>query len=124
MQESKAYEEALQSLLTAFRARYGAEAADVAARVVAQGFNEFLFPFCSQCLGAKEAVIEKLKVVCPTCQGLGLKRFSDFERARSMQLSYGLTKRLAHKIRWVYDKAAALDALVNVQMGEQLERPR
>ena len=122
MQESKAYEEAISGLLLRFRDRYKAESSNVAFRVVNQSLDEFLFPFCTKCLNAKEIMFGELKIVCPSCNGSGLRRFSDTSRATAMQLSYGLTKKLAHKIRWVYELCAGLDAAVNAEMNEQLER--
>ena len=122
MQESKAYEEAISGLLLRFRERYEAEEPPIAAKIVEQSLNEFLFPFCNHCLGAKEVVLDKLKMICQECHGSGLKSHSDKDRAHSMLLSQGFVRKLGYKLRWIYELCAGLDAAVNAEMNEQLGR--
>lgn len=49
--------------------------------------NEVVFAFCRTCRGAKTTMQAELKIQCPTCQGHGLHRFSDHERASSIGIS-------------------------------------
>lgn len=43
---------------------------------------ELSFPHCQTCRGAGESIVEKLKVICPTCSGTRLHRYSDQDRAK------------------------------------------
>ena len=120
--ESSAYNDAIAGLLKDYRERFRGDSADIAKRVVTQALDEFLFPFCSMCSGAKEVIVDKLRVICPKCGGSGVKRYSDSDRARQMRLSWGLTKKLAHKLRWAHERLSDLDRSVNAEMAFQLER--
>jgi hypothetical protein len=56
-------------------------------RVCKQVIHETSFKFCKKCLGAKEMMAGELKVICKTCEGTGLHRHSDRERAKAIGLS-------------------------------------
>jgi DnaJ-class molecular chaperone len=38
---------------------------------------------CRQCHGASEQRINGIRQVCPSCEGIGVHRWSDYERART-----------------------------------------
>ena len=67
-------------------------------------------------------MLEDRRVVCDTCGGSKIHRYTDAERAGTMQLSYGLTKHAAHKIQWLLGLMGEADAKVNAEMCRQLER--
>lgn len=46
---------------------------------------EWLSPNCPQCKGARE-IVSKTLTVCPTCEGSGLRRYSDIERATAIHI--------------------------------------
>jgi hypothetical protein len=122
MLESSAYQEARKGLIILYKERYVNEDHPIAVKVVEQCLHEYLSPFCQACKGARELVVNELKITCPACSGAGVKRYADEDRARAMQLSYGLTKRLAHKFRWVLQEINSMDREVNSMMMQQLER--
>lgn len=124
MLEARAYHDARKGLIVMYRERYIRERLDIVERLVDQGLHEFLSPFCKACLGAKEMMVGELKVMCGVCMGVGVKKYTDEERASCMGLSYGLTKRLAHKLRWLNGEMQALDKEVNIQLNIELERER
>lgn len=120
--ESKAYKEALGGLQAHYRGRYGADTPETAARVVEQAFHEFLSAMCRDCQGAKELMAGELRVVCQTCEGSGIRRYTDFERARSMQISMQRVRLLGHKLQWTLSEMQSLDNQVNTIISAELER--
>lgn len=119
--ESPAYAQLGAEMLKIYRSRYS-DRPEVAKAVVEQGLREFMAGSCTLCKGAREVLHSQLMVTCPDCHGSGIRRFGDSERAVSMQISWGLTKKLGHKIVWVIGYLTAQDRAVNSQMSEQLER--
>lgn len=61
----------------------------VAVKVAEQALHEWIFSFCPVCLGAKETMAGELRVVCPSCDGSGVARFSDKEREAKLGLNFG-----------------------------------
>lgn len=55
-------------------------------RACKQAMREWYAPQCSNCHGARETVMEKLRLVCPVCAGSGLRRYSDPERLEALRL--------------------------------------
>lgn len=123
MLEAQAYADAREGFRALYKERYIREHQNVTDRLVDQCLHEFLSPFCSTCGGAKEMMVGELKVTCSTCDGVGVKNYTDEERAGCMGLSYGLTKRLSHKFRWVLGVMQALDTevnrLLNIELGRE-----
>ena len=114
---------AMQGLRTRFQARYKSESWDMSQRVVTQCLLEYLKPACEVCLGRGEARLQNgVRIVCRGCGGTQVKRYSDFERARSMQISLCKVRAIAHKIGWLSRQIGSLDAGVNRVMSEQLDR--
>lgn len=119
--ESVAYRELAKQLLVVYRNRYS-DRREIAETLVDQALREFVAGQCSLCKGAREVLHSQLMVTCPDCHGSGIRRFSDAERSTSMQMSWGLTKRIGHKITWMLGFLTAEDKAVNQQMSSQLER--
>lgn len=44
---------------------------------------ELLAPYCRTCGGAREIFGGEIKVTCPTCEGIGVHRYSDKDRAKA-----------------------------------------
>lgn len=120
--EARAYRDAHKSLVQAFLDRYASETAEIAARCVEEALSEFLGPSCSACNGARELVADDLKVTCESCGGSGIRRYSDFERARRMQMSLQRVRLLSGKLRWLAGELGSLDRAVNAVMSDELER--
>jgi len=120
--EPTAYKDALNGLSTHFRDKYKAESHVIARMLVEQAFHEFMSPQCKTCSGAKHVMTGELKVTCPTCEGYGLRRYTDFERARSMQISMQRVKSLEHKLAWLLREMQSMDNQVNVIISAELER--
>lgn len=119
--EVDAYKRAQTALNEIYRKRYR-DTPTVAAALVGQALREFLAPSCRTCRGVGEHMLEDRRVVCETCNGTKIHRYTDQERAGTMQLSYGLTKHAAHKIQWLLGLMGDEDRQVNLVMRQQLER--
>lgn len=50
--------------------------------LAAAAILELIHPYCTTCGGAREIMGEKIKVICPTCSGIGVRRYTDSERAK------------------------------------------
>ena len=50
--------------------------------MAAAAIIELIHPYCTTCGGAREIMGEKIKVICPTCSGIGVRRYTDSERAK------------------------------------------
>lgn len=124
MLESPAYKAAIKTLTQSFLERYRSEDREMATKVVEQALSEYMAPFCLTCKGAGETVVNDLKVVCVTCSGSRLRRYSDVERAGLMKLSLQRVRGLARKMQWVADQVGTLDRAVNLVMSAELERWR
>lgn len=122
MIEASGYREARIGLTAQYRTRYRRDPLDLALKFVDQALHEYIFQFCRNCRGVREVVIEQRRIFCPVCAGSGLKRYSDADRARSMSLSFAITKRSAHKLAWILNKMADLDREVNTGIARELGR--
>lgn len=120
--EGKAYQDALNGLRLHFQERYRAEGQDMTRRLVDQAFHEYMSDKCKTCLGAKEVLLNELKVSCETCGGSGIRRYTDFERARTMQISMQKVKSVSHKLAWLLGELAGMDKQVNAIISAELER--
>lgn len=56
-------------------------------RVCKQVIYESAITCCPDCKGRKHELIDKKVVICPTCKGIGLKRYTDLQRAHSIKIS-------------------------------------
>lgn len=120
--ESVAYKDAQRQLVTLFLQRYRSEQPIMAQKCVEEALNEWLGPACGTCNGARELIAGDLRVRCNSCEGSGLKIYSDIERASRMQLSLGRVRLLAGKLRWLACELGSLDRAVNSVMAFELER--
>lgn len=121
MLESSAYQNALKLALGVYEERYR-DSEEVAKAIVTQALREYLAPACRSCKGVGEMMVNLRRIVCETCGGSKIHRHSDEERARLMQISYGLTKKSAHKVAWMLGMLGNEDKLVNRELNIQLER--
>lgn len=119
--EADAYKRVQTALCEIYGKRYR-DAPTIRAALVGQALREFLAPACRTCHGVGEHMLEDRRVVCETCGGSKIHRYTDQERAGTMQLSYGLTKHAAHKLQWLLGLMADEDRRVNAVMCRQLER--
>ncbi len=56
-------------------------------RLCKQVIHEAAFNFCETCSGRKHFVEENKVHICGSCNGVGLKRYSDKERSKSLNIS-------------------------------------
>jgi hypothetical protein len=120
--ESKAYQDAHKTLVAQFRARYCSETAEIADRCVYEALSEFMGPACQDCNGARELIVADLRIECEACNGTGIRRYTDFERARRMEISLSRVRVLSGKLRWLACELGSLDRAVNSVLNEELER--
>lgn len=123
MLESKAYQDCSEGLRLHYLNRYKAESQGIAERIVSECLHEFLGPVCLVCSGRRELIAGDLKITCAECDGSGLRRYSDVDRARHMQLSLEYVLVLSRKIGWLMNELFELDRSVNAVLAEELERP-
>jgi hypothetical protein len=119
--ESRARTQLFKEVLKLYRERYR-DRQEIAEVLVSQAMTEFLSPHCIICRGAKEILRSNRIIECPGCNGIGIRKYSDTERAKAMQINLGITQRCAGKIGWVVNKLTTEDRLVNWEMAQQLER--
>jgi hypothetical protein len=122
MLESRAYHDAIKGLIQRYLDRYKREDGNMARIIVEQAISEYLAPFCVDCHGAREMVIQDLKVTCQTCHGSGVRRYTDYDRARLMKLSLERVRNLSRKMQWLTDEMGTMDRAVNLVLNAELER--
>ena len=84
--------------------------------------REWLNPLCEACFGAKELILENKRITCTQCHGLGLKRFTNRERAEFMQMPLEHWKAIARLYKRVLENLTKAERRVNAQMHFELER--
>lgn len=81
--------------------------------------SEWLLPHCETCRGAKEMIAGPKRIICPTCEGYGVKRYSDRERQLFLGFKF---KPFAKKYARIVAMLTAHEKGVNPVMNEQLEK--
>ena len=122
MLESWAYQQADKEIKQRIRVKFPREAGLNLDKVVEQSLREFLSDKCNTCKGRKFIPNGELIITCEDCSGSGIRRYSDFERARYTNLALGRVKTLQRHFNWTLNLMMTLDTEVNRVMGEQLER--
>lgn len=122
--EAAEYRKAQALLLTRYLARYTGDSALLAEAIVDQALHEYIAPQCRACNGEGESMLGERRIVCESCAGSKVHRFTDTERAGRMQISYGMTRMSAHKLKWLIGFMEGEDATVNFQLNVELERAR
>ena len=116
---------AFGALKSRFKQRYKAESWDTANRLIGQAMLEYLKPQCHTCDGRGTMRLDNgVAIVCKTCDGSAVKRYSDSERARLISISLRHLIALQHKFDWVQDMIGKLDRQANAVMVVQLERTK
>ncbi len=122
MLESPAYKQAETELKVRIRVKFPKEAWLNLDKVVEQSLKEFLSDKCKSCLGRGSVTLDNLKITCEDCLGSGIRRYTDFERARHTQLALGRVKTLQRHFNWATNLIFTLDEQVNKQMDFYLGR--
>ena len=122
MLEAPAYHQAITGLVEHYLGRYKREDVPIVRIIVEQVISEYLAPFCVDCSGAREMVVNDLKVVCGTCEGSGLRRYTDTDRARLMKMSLQRIRSLSRKMQWLTNEMGTMDRDVNQVLQVELER--
>jgi len=80
-----------QELLRRARRRFGISPYHVDHPVLisacTQAMTEYYSPQCRQCSGAGELVTQRLRILCNTCGGSGLRRVADAERIAALGIT-------------------------------------
>lgn len=93
-------------------------------RCCRQAVTEWFDPSCRTCRGAGEVTEGELRIVCPTCEGEGLHRYSDHERKVAV-LDVNSPEPWDVWDRRLHEACSALhseDTAVALEMRRQLER--
>lgn len=122
MLESPAFKDADKILKERVKEKFPKEAGLICDKLVEQSLREYLSDRCRSCHGAKEMIVEQRRIVCEVCSGFGIRRYTDFERARAMSLSLGRVKTLQRHFGWTCNLIFTLDEQVNRQIVYYLGR--
>ena len=122
MLESPAYKEADKQLKVKVKDKFPKEAGLVCDKLVEQSLKEYLADRCKTCHGAKEMIVGTRRITCEACSGFGIRRWTDFERARAMSLALGRVKTLQRHFNWTCNLIFTLDEQVNRQIEFYLGR--
>lgn len=95
---------------------------DVLQRLCELAIREWLLGMCMDCKGAKELIAGDLKVTCPACKGVGVKRYSDRERERFMEIPARSWEKWEKKYQAVQSAMTGEDIRVNTVVSIRLER--
>ena len=121
MLESSAYIAAHNELMAIYRKRYR-DNQTVASAIVEQALREYLSPACRACRGVGEMMVNERRVICEACGGSSIHRYGDQERAKTMKISYSLTKASSHKLQWLSGLLQGADKRVNYCLNMELGR--
>ena len=88
----------------------------MAIRVCEQAVREWLFAFCPDCLGAREVRSGDHVVICGTCHGSGVRRYTDSERKMAIGAN------MAKQIKFIHDLIGGIDAHVASHTRMRMER--
>lgn len=84
-------------LLLAHRIKRHKLSRGIAERVAFAALMEWLQPHCRCCNGAREIQQDKLLVICHSCGGVGVHRYTDTERAGMCGVAFAGRIKLAHE---------------------------
>jgi hypothetical protein len=59
-------------------------------RACKQAMIEYYAPWCRECGGAGEVIAEKLRIVCHTCGGSGIRPCPDAERVAALKVDWNI----------------------------------
>lgn len=88
-------------------------------RVCELAISEWLLPECETCRGAREVIFGPKRIVCPSCEGYGVKRYENWERSRFIGSSF---KPWVRRYGKVCDELTAKARSINPTMSAELER--
>jgi hypothetical protein len=120
--ESVAYREAQKQLSERLKEKYPLEAGLILDKLAEQCLREYLSDKCKACHGAREMIVGSRRITCEVCSGFGIRRWTDFERARGTGLAIGRVKTLERKFSWTVNLLLTLDSEVNRQIEFYLGR--
>ena len=84
--------------------------------------REWLDQNCPNCNGAMELIAGDRRIVCPSCDGSGVKRHSDHARAAFMGLSLTQWRTHAPRYKRALERLTRAERLVSATMHAELER--
>lgn len=122
MLESWAYKQAEQELKLRIRVKFPREVGLNLDKVIEQSLKEFMSDKCLSCNGRASVTINNLKITCEACSGSGIRRYTDFERARYTKLALGRIRTLQRHFNWTTDLMMTLEGTVNAEMYKILGR--
>ena len=95
---------------------------DQGRRLCGMVIREWLDPNCPDCNGARELIAGDRRIVCPRCEGLGLRRYSDHARARFMGIPVAHWRALSGLYSRVLERLTHAERQVSATMHIELER--
>ena len=108
--DSFAFKRAVHQLVALSRRKLGRKRMSVssaqAQTMAVAAILELLAPYCRTCGGAREVMGAEIKVTCPTCEGIGVHRYTDADRARTV----GVPVSDWHKVAGRYELVLSIAA--------------
>lgn len=84
----------------------------IAIKVSQQVMNEWLYGFCQVCLGAKEVLSGEHVILCNSCGGSGVRKYTDAERAKAIGANCA---NMGKQIKLLHDIIGGIDVGVAVK---------
>jgi len=91
-------------------------------KLVEMALHEAMAPNCRRCNGARELIIGERRIVCSSCEGTGLHRYTNNWRASYLRCSVSEAKRHGAAMQHIHDVIGTYDRLCNAAMSFKLER--
>jgi hypothetical protein len=91
-------------------------------RLCELALREWCMPQCEVCRGAKEIMVEDLRIVCKGCDGIGVRRYTSREREAAAGLPVGSWRGWAKKYGFIWETMTDAERRVNVCLNIQLDR--
>jgi hypothetical protein len=88
----------------------------IAIKVSEQALREWLYNHCGTCLGAREVRQGDHVITCPSCQGGGVRKYTDRERHQAIGAN------MSRHIDQVLNIIGGMDVQVSVQTRIRLEK--
>jgi len=111
--QPKAYKQVVYLLAKKATVRFSIKAPrEMTDRMCHQVIKEAAFQFCHSCAGRKELKAGERVITCHSCQGSGLHRHTDLERAQALQIPLE-----AYRKHWIRRFAIVQD-IFNTEMRD------
>ncbi|MDE3023613.1 MAG: hypothetical protein KGI54_17505 [Pseudomonadota bacterium] len=118
--DAKSYKPALLLLTRLFRKQK--ESRNFIHSICKCVLDEWLMDKCRHCGGNGQVIQAQTLVQCSSCNGTGIHRFKDRERARALKMNLDQVEKLNKRLGQIHDYLGDIDRKVNVKTNIELEK--